>query len=307
MNIIAKVRTGSKLTGLATEHSDDDFVVIYAPELHDLVMGVRLDVDFKSTSDANSKNTKDDTDTTHIPIQKFVNKLLAGDMGSVELLYASDAAVLELSCEIWNVLVAHRDLLLRNNITQTIRHIDDCTASFRANPVKEAALAGLAEYLTTIPAGRRVSESVYDLVTERPDDFVKSELPNGREAITVEGRQIPYKAPMSEVRTVVDSAIKRYGKKGVMSSRNWVTLANAHRCALQTYNVLSHGHIFNFESKQTMLDIKAGIADIDKTWQQMDYLRAKLSSATRVCDEDKAVLTRALQCAVYNHYGISND
>ena len=99
LNLFSKViyigQNGSKLFGLDSENSDDDFFAIYLPSLKDKLLSKEdkikkyLLIDGKLEKDkGNNKNGKDDVDVNFIPLSHFLAHLRRADANSMDYFFA---------------------------------------------------------------------------------------------------------------------------------------------------------------------------------------------------------------------------
>lgn len=113
--IIFKCRVGSHLYGTNRPESDEDYYGVFLPSTEDLLSlsptprNGELD-EGEKLSDG-PRNQSGDTDCKYFTLQKFLKLAAEGQPGQLEMLFATDSAVL-LSTPEWNKIKANKDLFL---------------------------------------------------------------------------------------------------------------------------------------------------------------------------------------------------
>lgn len=79
---------GSRLYGTNTATSDTDLKAIYLPNIESVVLGTVEDTIVYTTGDKDSKNSDEDVDITVYSLRYFLQLLVKGEVGAIDLLFS---------------------------------------------------------------------------------------------------------------------------------------------------------------------------------------------------------------------------
>ena len=115
--ILFKVRVGSRLYGLNTPTSDEDFMTIIMPSPRDVLGLQKLEEIDNSTKKSNvdRRNTEDDVDDKQYTLPRYLNLFMFGNPEKTEVLFAEPKNVLSTSPEI-QFLFDNRDKILSKRV-----------------------------------------------------------------------------------------------------------------------------------------------------------------------------------------------
>ena len=119
--VILKIRTGSRLYGLSTEHSDEDFVGIFLNDpskMYGIFDEPQLFSDGTISKDENNKNTKEAVDCTYYELRKFCKLAVKATPNILEVLYADEENIVECT-SVGRELLSLRHLFLSKLVRKT--------------------------------------------------------------------------------------------------------------------------------------------------------------------------------------------
>mgnify|MGYP000669311662 CR=1 FL=1 len=87
MKLLYKTIYGSRLYGTSTDKSDHDYIVIFAPELADLMTGKPVKR-FSENTNSKGKNTSKDIDISYVPIHTFLDDFHNGQPYAIEVAFS---------------------------------------------------------------------------------------------------------------------------------------------------------------------------------------------------------------------------
>lgn len=121
--IISRIRAGSRLYGLSTPQSDEDFVSVFIPTA-EYLLGLKkveeVDLSTKKKSSSTTRNKIGDVDDKYYALPKFLHLALQNNPNIVELLFANKENIL-VSSDIWEELVSNADKIISQKIYYTFK------------------------------------------------------------------------------------------------------------------------------------------------------------------------------------------
>lgn len=95
MKVLVKTICGSNLYGTAIESSDQDFKVIFLPDLEDMIRFKVDRIKAFSTGDKHKKNGSQDVDIEFIEVRRFLELVEQGQTSALETIFTPDEFIIE--------------------------------------------------------------------------------------------------------------------------------------------------------------------------------------------------------------------
>lgn len=95
MKVLVKTICGSNLYGTAIESSDQDFKVIFLPDLQDMIRFKVNRIKAISTGDIHKKNGSQDVDIEFIEVRRFLELIEQGQTSALETIFTPDEFIIE--------------------------------------------------------------------------------------------------------------------------------------------------------------------------------------------------------------------
>lgn len=146
MKTIVKTLYGSKLYGTDTEDSDTDIKGIYMPTKRQIYLNNIPEFIHTSTSNKESKNTKNDVDVEFYSLHHFFKLACKGDTSAIDILHAPESAIIQ-SSYTWERLVSERHMFYTKDLTALVKY---ARTQATKNSVKSERLNDLQQVIKVL-------------------------------------------------------------------------------------------------------------------------------------------------------------
>ena len=265
---IVEMKFGSHLYSLNTPQSDTDWKVLFMPPVRDLIFGAKHNI-VESTG-GQTKNTKNDTDTEYISIQKFIKDALAGQTYAIDMLHCKEPTV---SSDLWEQIVSNRKKFYTKNMKAYLGYCTHQAAKYGIKGSRLHSLSQAIDYLTDIDGSsirlKDVEEFLY------VDDHCKIvENTNPKTKVTekyysVLGKMYQFTNSADYVFECLRLTYDNYSQraKDAMNNNNvdWKAISHALRAGYQLKHILVDGDFeYPLPESEFILKVKKGELTFDE-------------------------------------------
>lgn len=297
MKKLLTVTYGSRLYGTHTEESDRDFKVIYLPELKDLLLGNKLSIDFTSTSNSSTKNSKTDTDIEYIPLQRLVIDFYEGQTYAYEVVFALNSEHIGVTVH-KPLMYSIFDTLVKNYVTNSV----DSMVGFAMSQSYKYGIKGrrynsilhVYETLCSVSDEHKTLSTIISKIEE--DDYVS--IIDGNLMVIDKLHQST--TLIKEVKERVKKMLFKYGDRTKRSSEcndvDWKSVSHAVRISGMCVNFLKSGEIF-FPLNKTEVNLLKTIKGGEMPWAEVEAIInsrqdtiTELKKSTKLPDKSESML-----------------
>ena len=277
--VILKVRSGSNLYGTNTPKSDTDYIGVFIPQ-DDYVIGLKSIDSFQENiiDKVNGKNTNKAVDCTYYSLQKFLSLCLEGTVNVVEILFANEDNIVEITEEGRELINNLRTCFISQKLIQNSYGYIKSLIRKIYNPVTVYYLKELRDILKDLTPQNNSHESIKLLENE----LLKLDyITDNKDCYIVNGIYYIYKTKtIYGVLLGIDSCISNHKK--VTKPENYDKKSAHHliRLYLQTIELINERKITYPIDNNRLLDIKTGKVNY-KVFLQLH------KSLQYICDELK--------------------
>lgn len=286
MTNVVKMLFGSHLYGLDTPESDKDYKGVLLPTPDQIIMQEANFHRSHSTGGDHSKNTADDVDEEMFSWMKFIHLAAKGETVAIDMLHASDSAIVETS-PIWKRLVANRHVFYTKNMKAYIGYVRKQAAKYGVKGSKLAVIEEALEIARDIYRKHNMAARVSDFIGKLPvteySQVVMTNHPSVGEQTFYEiaGRKfqstLKVEAFIDQLQYIYDG----YGARAQAAKNNegidWKAISHALRAGYQAkYIYLNGGFEYPLPETQYLLDVKQG---------KLDYLLEVQPELERLVEE----------------------
>jgi len=234
MKIVVKMKFGSHLYGTNIETSDTDYKGVYIPEAEDIIMQrTKKTINSTTKKDPNGKNSSDDIDMEYFSIQEYMRLLLEGQTVAIDMLFAPDNMLLEVS-DTWREIQKNKDKFLHKGVNAFIGYCRVQANKYGLKGSRVAAMRMAVETLKPIYAKHPHDQLqdhmsvLLDLVerdknsgADRWIDIVELKAQRGCEThLQVCGRKVPVTAKVNYTYEVFRRVFENYGARAILAEQN---------------------------------------------------------------------------------------
>lgn len=261
LNLIVKMKFGSRLYGTDTPESDLDYKGIFLPSKEEIFLN-RVPKEYNITTKKGSeKNTSEDVDTEIFSLHQFIKLACEGQTVAMDMLHAPDN-MLEYSREIWHSIVANREKFYTKNLTAFIGYARRQAARYgicgsRLNTVREIIK------LLGSKASTAKLDSFWNELPELEHTFKGSLDKNGIELYEICGKKFQRTVESQYVYESLSKFEQEYGERARKAANNegidWKAVSHAVRAAIQIKELLTDKTItFPLKEAEYLKQIKQG-------------------------------------------------
>jgi hypothetical protein len=293
--IVCVVLYGSHLFGTATEASDVDLKIVFAPALRELLLRTNAyhpspinDVLLRHRVEWSGKRVEQE----FIPLHEFVRLAVGGQTMALDMLHAPSGHTLVTSA-IWSDLLTNRQRCLSKNMNAFMGYARNQAFKYAAKGDRLEVLERFRGTLRALPPAATLAERWSEL---EAGPYVGSPhvryLPATEESsmqriVEVCGRKLMEGVTVQYALQVVDDIAAKYGKRARRAMEeqgaDWKALSHAIRVIDEVLRIAGFGRIdFPLPEAAHLLDIKNGQLPAAAV---LDELNSKFEQATRAVRE----------------------
>lgn len=255
---------GSHLYGTSTENSDTDYKSIYLPSKKSILLGkIRNNYSDNTKKDfGNTKNTKDDVDSSFYSLHYFIQLALEGQTTALDMLHASDSMLLVTS-PIWEAIVANREKFYTKNIKSFVDYARGQAAKYGIRGSRLSDVKNVLNFLLSCDPDVRLF-SVWDGLPKGEHIFIEEK--NGIKLYKVCDRSLQETVKVSYAADILKKIENEYGERARQAKDNknidWKAVSHAVRAAFQIKQLFTEWTItFPLKEASLIRDIKLGKLD----------------------------------------------
>lgn len=269
MKVLVKTICGSNLYGTAIETSDQDFKVIFLPDLQDLIRFKVNRIKAISTGDKHKKNGSQDVDIEFIEVRRFLELVEQGQTSALETIFTPDEFIIEKD-PLWDEIRQQARHLFCKNTEHIIGYMNSQILKFERQREKILILEQNIEALQKSIVnefGDKVTLSDIDVDAIRLESFHKSDIDESLLKSKKLKTSLHTKTPIAQMLT---KSLHPMLKKLQSSNENFDM-----KTIMHAIRIGQEGVEFLFTEKITLprpnanvlLDIRNGIIDEKKAFE----------------------------------------
>lgn len=267
---LVKTVIGSRLYGTNTPASDWDFQSIHWATVEELCSGhVKLDIN--TSTNLETKNTKDDIDSKSKEVRAFIRDVLSGQTYAIDLLYTPRHLILE-SSDTWEELISLRSKLTTNKIQAFVGYCTTMAAKFSDKSEKLVELREIETLFKKFPSSATIEEALESFsfsgfkYLERITKVHKAG--HSEEYLMMPYASFPLNRKLSQTLGPIQMRIGQFGKRSEeAASAGGVDLKayyHAMRVAWQLEDYLTNGElVFPCSRVGELINIRNGVYSRD--------------------------------------------
>ncbi|MCP4341294.1 MAG: hypothetical protein GY799_21015 [Desulfobulbaceae bacterium] len=285
VDVVVLMEFGSGLYGTNTPNSDKDYKGVFIPSAEQIVFGtcppvIKLD----TKADSRAKNTKDDIDFELWPLHKFVDKCLAGDPATMDMLHAPSGELVR-TTRMWEFIRDHRASFYFKCNTQVVEYCMGQAAKYGLKGSRLACAREVQGFLYT---------RLHRLGEYQKMESIWDDLPTNEFAFFIDefyevcGKKMQRTARISYCLKILDNFFSKYGARALAAEKNegidWKAVSHAVRYVEQIKELYLTGDIvFPLKKREIILEIKQGLRPyktevepyLEALVEELDELEAK--------------------------------
>lgn len=278
VEVVYLIKSGSKLYGTDSENSDTDYIGIFIPSRHSVLMKQDPEHLVMTTGQANSKNTAEDTDVQLWSIYKFLNLVKKGETGALDLLFSLKAEHKEEITVIDNqvftsIILKDFDKFLSKDLRAFVGY---CLGQAKKYNIKGARYAELHEFCELIKEFSNkndiitlsnIEQQIRDIINKEGFKYIKMVYAEGPKRqgnnfiwyLETLGRKHSLDITIDEFRVRMRKLFESFGAR-TLAAANGVdnkALSHATRVILECEELLETGNItFPLKDREFIKEIK---------------------------------------------------
>ena len=303
MNILAKVTFGSFLYGVNVETSDRDTREIYLPDIKDcLLLKVR-----------ESKENKEEDDSTTFALQFFLNMAAQGQSVAIELLSAPKDKVISTS-PIWDYLQENRKRFYTKNMKSFLRYSKAMAQKYSSRVDRLSETSKVIKYLEVHDGFLRLgSEHIWNDLPESTN-ALKSINPRNNNVdnrvYEVASKKLQATIRMEYAIEIIEKLVHSYGQRvqaaNAMGGSDWKAISHSFRVGYQLYHIYKNdGFIYPLPESEFLKDVKYGKLNYidDKIDQKLNDLITEVEQLSIASNYPNKVDQEWIKSIILEAYG----
>jgi len=280
LNLIVKMKFGSKLYGTDTPESDTDYKGVYLPTEEEILLNrVPKSYNFMTKQDNESKNTSEDVDIEIYSLHYFIKLACEGQTVALDMLHAPDNMIEEKS-DVWDLIVRHREKFYTKNLQAFIGYARKQAGKYSIKGSRLDAMNKVLKYLIMLPPENKIE--LYWNVLPRGEHIHDNETDKyGLRLFQVCGTKFQETARVKYMYEVLNKKYDQYGQRAKDAKENknidWKSVSHALRAAYQIKQILTENTIiFPLKEAEFLKEVKQG---------KHDYLTVVAPTLENLMDE----------------------
>lgn len=155
---LVKTVIGSRLYGTNTPDSDWDFQSVHWATIEELC-SAHVKLDINTSTNTETKNTKDDIDDKSKELRAFVRDILSGQTYAIDLIHTPRNLILETS-DVWEELISLKSKLTTNKIQAFVGYCTTMAAKFSDKSEKLLELKAIESHLKKFDSGKTLQDAL---------------------------------------------------------------------------------------------------------------------------------------------------
>jgi len=283
MNILFKGVFGSRLYSTNNESSDYDYKGIFLVPIRDCILGgYSRNINIKTNTEKNVKNSAEDSDTELYALQEFIKLALQGQTVAIDMLSTPKDKTLISSPE-WEILVANRKRFYTKRMSAFIGYSKSMQCKFTQRAEKLNVFRDTLKILEGIKTSFPLEANLWDIWNLLPEDNNRKKIEvdsnrssKNRWVYEVNGKKLQSFASIDYAIEILKIQIEDYGKRVRQAAEtnniDKKSLHHAFRVALELKQILKEGDlVFPLPETQFLKQIKYGELDFFKDGLEVKF------------------------------------
>lgn len=295
MKTVVRMKFGSHLYGTDTPASDLDYKSIFIPAGRDILLQqIKHTISTQRRKAEGEKNFAGEVDEEAYALHRFLQLMAEGQTVALDVIFASDAVILE-KTPIWDALVTNRERLLTRKSAAFVGYCRTQANKYgirgsRVNAAKAAMemFAAIVEENGTQAKVGQFDARLQEFVASTPHSALVPRDSLGREPILhfeCCNRLVPYTVTAKDAYAIYARIHEEYGHRARKAALNegidWKALSHAVRVARQAIELLdTHQIVFPLAYAPHLLDIKLGKLAYDPVAEEIEELLEAVEQAS---------------------------
>ncbi len=310
---IVTMNHGSVLYGTNSENSDTDIKGVYMPYLTDLILG-KHSKSYNTTTNSNSKNTKDDIDIEMFSIHEFFKLVTQGEMIVIDMLHAPDDKLISTS-EQWKFIRENRSKFYTKRLNGYMGYIIKQTNQYS---IKGDRLLVLEECLNVLKKQTPnkdlgtvfglLKTNEYCMFHDYPADYVSTKKYD-KFMFEILGKKFHGTCSIERVVETLTRIYESYGHRAIASKNNngidWKALSHAFRACYQLKEIYETGDlIYPLKDADYIKQIKYGQLNYvdDKLPEHLNELVNEVTLLSNKSDFPERLDTKFMEQFILQYY-----
>ena len=319
---IVRMRFGSHVYGTNTPKSDEDFKVVFIPNVRDILLQRATKTSRNhSTGDSADKNVAGDVDVEEFSLHGYLKLLCDGQTVALDMLFVPDEHILETTFE-WSWLCAERESFISRNVAPFVGYCRAQANKYGIKGSRMAAAKAAMEFFNSLPARdlqqggqARIRDFEDQLAPLLEMEHVGIELRYNTEGhetkhFSVCGKMAAFSLPISQALRMYEGLWQRYGERSRQAMNNdgidWKALMHARRICDQAIELLDTGKItFPRPNADDLLKIRLGERPYSEVAEEIEEGMVELEIAmakSKLQDKPNRARAENFIMTVYGHH-----
>lgn len=294
MKTVVRMIFGSHLYGTDTPASDMDYKSIFIPCARDILLQqIKHTISSQRRKAEGEKNFAGEVDEEAYALHRFLQLMAEGQTVALDVLFASDAVILERT-PVWDALVENRARLLTRKSAAFVGYCRTQANKYGIRGSRVNAAKAAVDMFAAILEGHGTQQKVgqwdwrlKEFVAANPHSALVPMDSLGREPLMhfeCCNRKVPYTVTVKDAHAIFSRIYEEYGHRARKAALNegidWKALSHAVRVARQAVELLdTHNIVFPLTYAPHLLDIKLGKLSYDQVAEEIEGLLEAVEQA----------------------------
>lgn len=265
---------GSRLYGLNTPTSDEDFYEIYKADLRDIVL--------KKDKECSTKN---ENNTQLKEYRKFISDAMSGQTYALELLFAPDSMYLETS-DTWKFTKQNRNKLLSKNLRPFVAYAEGQAKKYSYKNKQLKLLLSFMDEIKTLKETTRLKD-VMDKFTY--NESIRVEHFGNQTLLCVVSKKFDWNVKVKDVMPALNRLLDIYGLRSFNNvEREYDPKAYSHALRLSYIldELMTTGNIsYPVINRDYLMQVKLGNVPFEQVTKELARVLDKIDNNINVLPE----------------------
>ena len=301
---------GSRLYGTSTPQSDTDFKGLFLPTPEEILLGRTIKSKTFTTGDDSSRNTKDDIDTEYYSLHYFIELLIKGDTGAIDMLHTPIDQIEfhnRFGYDIWMYIYENRKRFYTSNMSAYVGYVMKQASKYGVKGSRLACVEEVINFCEGVISNEpttKVAEVMSDLPVGEFSFISKDKL--DKSCYEVLGRKFQPGILISDMLIALYKIRENYGERAIQAQSNqgidWKALSHAVRVCLQMKEIYSTADLkYPLKDAETIKMIKSGSWSFDQFTEYLNVLLDEVQQASKDAKE-KGLLKESVDVDFWENF-----
>lgn len=292
MKTIVEIKFGSHLYGTATAESDLDIKGVYIPSARDILLQkIKPVIVEKRTKMHGEKNRPEDIDYELYSPEKYLSCLAKGQSFALEMLFASDWAMIRKPHPKWHDIKKLAPKILTKQAASFVNYCKQQAYKYSQKGLRLVAAKLALETLKKAESQHGASANLTSIldtlkeISEKNENLTIGDISQKGEEeqlyFEICGKKAMLNASIKNARLIAEKIVDEYGQRVLEAEKSkgadWKALSHAVRIGYQAIEFLKHHRItFPRPEREHLLSIKQGKIDFELVSQEIEELLVKV-------------------------------